>query len=54
MAASQVRTKHQSETEANCAIVRVTGLGKALRMDLEEVFVSAEVMYHVIQRALKS
>jgi len=50
MLASHVSIKHQSETEANCAIVRVTGLGKALRIDFEEVFVRAEVMYHIMQR----
>ena len=51
-AANQVRTRHHSDTDANCAMVRVTGWGKALRMDFEEVFVSAEVMYHVIQRPI--
>lgn len=36
------------ETEANCIKVSVTGLSKALRIDFDEVFVTAEVMYHVI------
>jgi len=31
-------------------IVNVTGLSKALRIDFEEVFVNAEVIYHVIHR----
>lgn len=34
--------------------VRVTGFGNALSMDFEEVLVSADVMYHMIQRALCS
>jgi hypothetical protein len=30
--------------------VRVAGFGKAVRMDLEDVFVSADVMYQIMQR----
>lgn len=47
--ANHVRSKHQPETEANWAIVRVTGRLKALRIDFDEVLVSAEVIYHIIQ-----
>jgi hypothetical protein len=32
--------------------VRVAGLGKALRMDFEDVFVKALDMYQMIQRIL--
>jgi hypothetical protein len=43
--------RHQMETDANCTIVNVTGFGKAVSIDFEEVFVSADVMYHAMQRA---
>ena len=46
-----VNARHQKKTEANCIIVSVAGFGKALRIDLEEVFVSAEVIYHTMQNA---
>lgn len=45
-----VNIKHQMDTEANCTIVRVAGLGNAFKIDLEEVLVNAEVMYQVIHR----
>ena len=32
-------------------IVRVAGFGKAFSIDLEEVFVRAEVIYHAMQSA---
>lgn len=41
---------HHVETKANCMRVRVIGLGKAFRMDLDEVFVSADDMYHMRHR----
>ena len=44
-------TRHQRETNANCITVKVTGFLYAVRMDLDEVFVSADVMYQTIQRA---
>lgn len=44
-------TRHQIETNANWTIVSVIGIGKAFRMDLEDVFVRAEVKYHTRQRA---
>lgn len=46
-----VNIKHQMNTDANWTIVRVAGLGRAFKMDFEEVLVKAEVMYQVIQRA---
>ena len=47
--ASNAKHKHHPETRANCIIVRVIGLGKALRMDLEEVLVRAELKYQIRQ-----
>jgi hypothetical protein len=41
--------RHHIETNANCTIVRVIGLGRAFKMDLEDVFVVAEVIYHIRQ-----
>lgn len=38
-------------TDANCIIVNVTGFGKAVSIDFEEVLVSADVMYHAMQSA---
>lgn len=49
--ANCAKTRHHRETHANCTMVKVTGFGKALRMDFEDVFVSADVMYQTIQRA---
>ena len=48
--ASHARKRHQPETKANCIIVSVIGLGKALRMDLEDVLVKAELKYQTRQR----
>lgn len=45
-----VRSRHQNDTKANCMMVRVTGLGSVVNMDLEEVLVTADVMYQIIQR----
>jgi hypothetical protein len=50
MEESEARTKHHDETEANWTIVKVAGFGNALRIDLEEVLVRAEVMYQTMQR----
>jgi hypothetical protein len=47
--ARYARIRHQMETDANCTIVNVTGFGNAVSIDLEEVLVSADVMYHAIQ-----
>lgn len=43
--------RHQMETDANCTIVNVTGFGKAVNIDFEDVLVSADVMYHAMQSA---
>ena len=43
--------RHQVKTDANCTMVRVAGFGKAFNMDLEEVFVNAEVIYQAMQSA---
>ena len=48
---SDVRMKHQSETEANWMMVKVAGFGKALRIDLDEVLVRADVRYQTMQSA---
>ena len=43
--------RHHIETDANCTIVNVTGFGKAVRIDFEDVLVSADVIYHAMQSA---
>ena len=43
--ATYAKNKHHNETKANWTSVRVTGFGKALRIDFEDVFVSAELRY---------
>lgn len=48
--ARNAENRHHPETKANCIMVRVIGLGKALRMDLEEVLVRAELKYQTRQR----
>lgn len=47
--ARDAKNRHHPETKANCIIVRVIGLGKALSMDLEEVLVKAELRYQIRQ-----
>ena len=37
--------KHHRDTNANCTIVSVTGLGRAFKMDFEDVLVTADVRY---------
>lgn len=44
------RIKHHVETNPNWTIVRVMGLGRAVKIDFEEVFVSADVIYQRTQR----
>ncbi|KAI5296850.1 hypothetical protein KEM56_005289, partial [Ascosphaera pollenicola] len=44
--ARYANSKHQNDTNANCISVSVMGRSSALRIDLDEVFVSADVMYH--------
>lgn len=41
---------HHIDTNANCTTVRVTGFGRAFRMDFEDVLVTAEVKYQMRQR----
>lgn len=50
MRASHAKKRHQPETKANCMIVSVIGLGKALSIDFEEVLVKAELKYQMRQR----
>lgn len=42
-------SRHHIDTKANWTIVRVMGFGRAFKIDLDEVFVSAEVMYQIRQ-----
>lgn len=44
--ASQENKRQYAATHANCIIVSVAGLSKAVRIDLDEVFVRAEDQYH--------
>lgn len=43
--------RHQNETNANCTIVNVMGMGRAFKMDFDDVFVTAEVKYQITQSA---
>lgn len=52
--ASHAKKRHQPETKANCMIVSVIGLGKALSIDFEEVLVKAELRYQTRQRIWNS
>ena len=47
--ARNAKHRHHPETNANWIIVRVIGLGKALRMVFEEVLVRAELKYQIRQ-----
>ena len=47
--ARKAKNIHQPETKANCMMVSVIGFGLAFRIDLEDVLVSAELMYHIRQ-----
>jgi hypothetical protein len=42
-------SRHHNDTKANWTIVRVMGLGSAFKMDFEDVFVNAEVVYQIRQ-----
>lgn len=46
MVASHAMKIHNEETKANWTSVKVAGLSKAIKMDLEEVFVRADEVYH--------
>jgi hypothetical protein len=48
--ASHEKKRQNDATNANCIRVRVAGLGKALRIDFEDVLVKAEEKYHTIHR----
>lgn len=50
MVDSQEKKRQRKATKKNWMSVRVAGLGKAMRMDFEEVFVKALDMYHITQR----
>ena len=50
MRARFAKKMHQEDTKANWISVKVTGFGKALRMDLEDVLVRADVRYHMMHR----
>ena len=41
---------HQEQTKRNCTIVRVMGLGKAVRMAFEEVFDRIDMAYQTPHR----
>lgn len=47
--AKAARTKHQPETKANCTVVRVMGLGRAVRMAFEDMLVKMDVIYQIPQ-----
>lgn len=50
MTASLAMVIQSDETKANWTRVKVAGLGKAFRMDLDEVLVRAEEVYHNTHR----
>ena len=47
--ASQEHRMQYEDTKANWTSVRVAGLSKAVKMDLDDVFVNAEDQYHIKQ-----
>ena len=49
---SQLRRRHQEVTSANWTIVRVTGLGKVLRISPAEVLATMEVIYQAEHKNL--
>jgi hypothetical protein len=48
--ARYAKNTHQKDTKANWTSVKVIGFGNMLRIDLEEVFVRAELMYQMMHR----
>lgn len=42
--------RHQNDTNANWIMVNVIGIGRAFKIDFEDVLVSADVRYQIIQR----
>lgn len=49
--ASHENRMQYEETKANWTNVNVAGLSKAVRIDLDEVFVRADDQYHITQSA---
>lgn len=49
--ASHERKTHQKETNINWMTVRVTGLGSAVKMAFEEVFVRMDVAYQKVHKS---
>ena len=47
--ANVASSRHQPDTKANCTVVRVTGLGSAVRIVFEDMLVKMEVMYQTPQ-----
>jgi len=52
MRAAQDSNRHHEHTNMNWIRVKVTGLGKAVRMALEEVLDMIEVVYQMAHRNL--
>jgi len=52
--ASHENSIQYEETNANWTSVKVAGLSKAVRIDLDEVLVKAEDQYHIIQSACQN
>ena len=48
----KLNVMHQPDTNANCKTVRVTGWGKPLRIDFEDVFESPDTKYLVSPNSL--
>lgn len=48
-----VRNRHHVDTKPNCTVVSVTGCGRAFKIDFDEVFVVADVVYHTMQRTCR-
>jgi len=43
-------SRHQTDTKANWIMVKVIGIGRAFKMDFEDVFVRAEVKYQITHK----
>lgn len=48
--ASHAKKTHQKDTRANWMMVKVTGMGREVKMALDEVLVMMDVMYQKAQR----
>lgn len=51
--ATAEQTRQKKETKANWTMVRVAGLSRVMRMDLEEVLVRTDEVYQSIHRTLR-